>query len=144
MSALLGTASRRRLRRLAVSAGASEYTPVRLPPGCARLLTKPNPTGSPWIENTTGIEVLLLFLAAIAAGVLIATITATLRLMRSAITWARPVPSPTNRDSISMLCPSTYPSSPRLSRNRTNEDLGESVGEGDVPNQITPIRGILP
>ena len=43
--------------------------PVRLPPGCAMLLTKPHRIGSPRSANTTGMERVLLFFAACATGV---------------------------------------------------------------------------
>ena len=36
--------------------GSKLVSPVRLPPGCARLATKPLPTGSPTCRNTIGIE----------------------------------------------------------------------------------------
>ena len=51
-------------------------TPVMLPPGCARLATRPTPTGSVPISKTIGI-VCVAALAACEAGVPAATMTVT-------------------------------------------------------------------
>ena len=58
-------------------------TPVTLPPGRARLATRPAPTGSPTFAITMGIVVVALF-AANAGAVPVATIRSTLRRTRSA------------------------------------------------------------
>ncbi len=50
--------------------------PVMLPPGRLRLATSPSLTGSPPVANTTG-NVVVAALAAIAAAVSVAAITAT-------------------------------------------------------------------
>jgi hypothetical protein len=57
--------------------------PVTLPPGRAKLLTKPLPTGSPTTANTTGM-VDVACLAASAAGVATVTMTSTLSRTNSA------------------------------------------------------------
>ena len=54
-------------------------SPVILPPGRARLLTKPLPTGSPMAPMTMGI-VVVAFCAARVAGVPPVTMTSTFRL----------------------------------------------------------------
>src|SRR5262249_36975718 len=80
----LGTSSRARSNRLLTTGALKKLTPVMLPPGRLRLLTNPGATGSPPIANTMGIVVVAPF-AANAAGVpLIAAITVTFRLTRSA------------------------------------------------------------
>ena len=57
--------------------------PVTLPPGRAILVTSPTSTGSLPVVKTIGI-VVVAFFAASAAGVLVAAMTATRRLIRSA------------------------------------------------------------
>jgi hypothetical protein len=57
--------------------------PVRFAPGRLRLATRPNATGSPPVPKTMGMVVVAAF-AAKAAGVPLATITATRRRTRSA------------------------------------------------------------
>ena len=62
-------------------------SPVMLPAGRARLLTNPNPTGSPMFPITIGI-VVVAFCAALVAGAPPATMTSTLRFTNSvARTW---------------------------------------------------------
>ena len=78
-----GTSSDSSSSRLAVTSVASTLTPVRLPPGRARLATSPSPTGSAPPLKTIGIvEVALV--AANAPGGLVAMIKSTLRPTRSA------------------------------------------------------------
>ena len=60
-----------------------KLTPVTLPPGRLRLATRPSLTGSSPTPKTIGI-VAVAALAASAAGVPVATITATWRRTRSA------------------------------------------------------------
>jgi len=50
--------------------------PVRLPPGRFKLVTRPRPTGSPFVVNTMGI-VVAAFFAASAATLVLATTTST-------------------------------------------------------------------
>ena len=63
----LGTSSCRSASRLATSSAAKKLTPVALPPGRARLATRPSLTGSSPTPNTIGI-VAVAALAAIAAA----------------------------------------------------------------------------
>ena len=91
--------------------------PVTLPPGRARLATSPDLTGSATRITTIG-KVTVAFLAASAAGVLIATITSTLSRTSSSANPASSSLRPAAlRNSMSMLVPSTCPSSRSRSRN---------------------------
>src|SRR5262249_44046651 len=84
----LGTKSCRSRSRFAANSTASQLMPVRLPPGRARLATRPSLPGSSPTPNTIGIVVV----AALAAseGTLPAVaITATCRRTRSAISAGR-------------------------------------------------------
>src|SRR5262245_34992175 len=53
----VGTSSRRNSSRLAANSAEKKLTPVALPPGRARLATRPSPTGSSGTPNTIGIAV---------------------------------------------------------------------------------------
>src|SRR5205814_2076539 len=84
-----GIASFKICRRLPlISVPALMLTPVILPPGCARLLTNPPPTGSPAIM-TMGI-VVVAAANALRRGLKFATITSGARLTTSAASVARP------------------------------------------------------
>src|SRR5215471_7830341 len=72
-----GTASRKSSRRLAAVSPNWFDKPVRLPPGRARLATRPVLTGSFTVAKTIGIIAVACF-AAIAAGVVDATMRSTL------------------------------------------------------------------
>jgi hypothetical protein len=61
-----GTSSDSRSSRLGFSSGAMMLTPVRFPPGRARLATSPAATGSPPPKKTIGIVDVAPFAAAIA------------------------------------------------------------------------------
>jgi len=74
---MCGTASLRISRRLALSSVASSVTPVRLPPGRARLWAKPVATGSPAPLQTMGTSFANVF-AANEAGYPNVMITSTL------------------------------------------------------------------
>ena len=52
-----GASSQRISRRLALSSGAINEVPVALPPGRARLATKPTPTGSLLAPRTMGMVI---------------------------------------------------------------------------------------
>ena len=65
---VLGTASLSTSSLLVISSDAKLESPVTLPPGRARLATRPAPTGSPAFVITMGM-VVVAFLAANAAGV---------------------------------------------------------------------------
>ena len=86
--ASLGTASLSISSLLEFSSVAKLEFPVTLPPGRARLATKPAPTGSPLLAITIGI-VAVAFLAANAGGGPVATIRSTLRRIRSAASSGR-------------------------------------------------------
>ena len=77
-----GTSSASSSSRLEISSGTMVLAPVTLPPGLARLPTKPRSAGSPTLK-TIGIVEVALF-AASAEGRLNAAITSTLRPTRSA------------------------------------------------------------
>src|SRR5262245_21830387 len=64
----LEMASRNRSSRFPARSAVSDDRPVTLPPGRARLATKPTPTGSPTAANTIGTTGAACF-AAITAGV---------------------------------------------------------------------------
>ncbi len=72
----LGTAARRYSTRLAAISLTAADSPVVLPPGWARLWTKPSPIGSPAKAITMGIFDVA-FCTARTAGVVAATITST-------------------------------------------------------------------
>jgi hypothetical protein len=81
--------------------------PVRLPPGWARLATRPSATGSVPTAKTIGIVAVALW-AACAAGGPNAAITSTLRSTRSlANAGSRSSPPSAQRYSIATFCPST-------------------------------------
>jgi len=73
----------KQLSRLGTSSAAMVLKPVTLPPGRARLATRPIATGSPPLKKTIGIVEVWLFAASTAASPL-AAITSTLRPTRSA------------------------------------------------------------
>ena len=79
----LGTASLSISNLLVFSSTAKVENPVTLPPGRARLATRPSPTGSPTFVITMGMVVVAL-LAANTDTPAIATIRSTLRRTRSA------------------------------------------------------------
>jgi hypothetical protein len=94
-------------------ASSSDWTdrPVTLPPGRARLATRPLATGSPALANTMGI-IAVACLYARACGVPEATITSTLRRTNSAAIWAKRSARPSDqRYSIVMVRFSIQPSS---------------------------------
>ena len=86
--ASLGIASLSISSLLVISSDAKLENPVTLPPGRARLATKPAPTGSPAFVITIGM-VVVAFLAANTAGAPEATIRSTLRRTRSAASSGR-------------------------------------------------------
>ena len=82
MMAAVGTNSRSNSSRFGPSSTFKLLTPVRLPPGRFKLVTRPSCTGSKPVSNTIGI-VLVATLAATASA-LFAAITVTWRRTRSA------------------------------------------------------------
>ena len=104
----LGTSWRSSSSRLPPTVPAMKTTPVTLPPGRLRLVTRPSLTGSLPVVNTIGI-VVVDDLARIAAKVLL-----TITEGRRAITSAARVSKPSKRfsaqtNSIATFCPSTSP-----------------------------------
>src|SRR5262249_36550906 len=84
----LGTSSRNSPSRLARTSEVKKLMPVALPPGRARLATKPCATGSPLTPKAIGI-VAVAALAASVEGSPIVAITATRRRTRSDINGGR-------------------------------------------------------
>jgi hypothetical protein len=78
-----GTASLRSSTYFWLSPGTRLVSPVTLPPGRARLATRPSPTGSRDTVMTMGIRVVARF-AAFVSGVEVVTRTSTFFLTRSA------------------------------------------------------------
>src|SRR5262245_54231427 len=72
----VGTNARRSSSRFAVNSALKKLMPVTFPPGRARLATSPSLTGSAPVRKAIGI-VVVAALAASAAEVLVAAITAT-------------------------------------------------------------------
>ena len=108
--ASLGTASLSISSLLVFSSGDKLEFPVTLPPGRARLATKPAPTGSPEFAITMGM-VVVAFFAANAGGVAETTIRSTLRRTRSAASSGRRSGfCSANRYSMVMFFPSIHPS----------------------------------
>src|SRR5262245_28013893 len=83
MRTAAGTTSRRSSSRFAANSTAKKLTPVRLPPGRARLVTRPSLTGSSATTKTIGI-VAVAALAAKVEGKPPVAITATRRCANSA------------------------------------------------------------
>jgi len=97
-----------------------KLSPVTLPPGRARLLTRPDFTGSATRMMTIGTVLVARFMA-LAAGVFTATTTSGLnRISSSASALIRSCRPPPFRTSIVMFLPSTYPRSRSPSRNASS------------------------
>src|SRR5262249_53260762 len=122
-----GTSSCNSSSRFAASSTAKKLTPVRLPPGRARLATRPSFTGSSPILNTIG----LVAVAALACNAVCepqAAITETPRRTSSpASTGSRSVWFSAQRYSIAMFSPSTKPASLRPWRNARSASANGSA-----------------
>ena len=106
----LGTASLSISSLFVFSSRAKPENPVTLPPGRARLATRPAPTGSPGLVITMGMVVVAL-LAAEAAAAPVTTIRSTLRRTRSAASSSRrSCFCSANRYSMMIFFPSIHPS----------------------------------
>ena len=139
--ASLGTASLSISSLLVFSSSAKLESPVTLPPGRARLATKPAPTGSPAFVITMGMVVVAL-LAANAAGVPETTIRSTLRRTRSAASSGRRSGfCSANRYSMVIFFPSIHPSLLSSCRNAsTRTALPEAVlGSRKPMRKIFPV-----
>jgi hypothetical protein len=124
--------------RLETTSALKKLKPVALPPGRARLATRPSLTGSSATPNTIGI-VAVAALAAIAAGVPDVAITATRRRTRSAISAGRRSYRPSSQwYSTITLWPSTVPVSPSPLRNAAAKPAEASAD----PPSTNPITGI--
>ena len=126
--ASLRTASLSISSLLVFSSTAKLDSPVTLPPGRARLATKPDPTGSPAFAITMGMVVVAL-LAALAGGSPVVTIKSTLRRTRSAASsGSRSAFSSENRYSMAIFFPLIHPSLLSSCRNAsTRTALPEAV-----------------
>src|SRR5262249_27192069 len=78
-----GTSSRRSSTRLAINSLLKKLMPVALPPGRARLATRPSLTGSSGTVKTIGIVVVAALAASAGSEPPVATITATCRRINS-------------------------------------------------------------
>src|SRR5262245_34130456 len=113
--------------------------PVIFPPGRAKLSMSPAPTASATTAKTMGI-VLVACLAAIADGVLVVTMTSTLRRASSVASSCRRSTCPlANRYSTVRFCPSLYPSSYMPCRNAS----ASAEGPG-APKNMNPTRETFP
>ena len=108
--ASLGTASLSISSLLVSSSNDKLDNPVTLPPGRARLATRPSPTGSPAFAITMGM-VVVAFFAANAGGPAVTTIRSTLRRTKSAASSGRRSDfCSANRYSMVKFFPSIHPS----------------------------------
>ena len=141
MTAALGTTSCRISSRFGVTCTFKLVTPVRLPPGRARLPTSPVAIGSAPISKTIGIVVVADFAASAAGAPPGATITATGRAASSAASEGNLLCWPSaQRNSIATFRPSTYPASPRPWRKALTR-LANAAGDWAPRYPITGIVG---
>jgi len=136
-----GAISRNSSSHLPPIAPSSLMKPVTLPPGRARLPTKPAPTGSETTAKTTGI-VRVSFASAAVTGVVPASITSGRRSTNSfAKVCALSTLALVQRMSIRRLRPSTQPNSASPCKNATSH-VRYSGTSSDQPSR-TPIRRIV-
>ena len=110
--------SRNSSSRLPISSGCWIEIPVTLPPGRAKLETRPALTGSNATAKTIGMVVIACF--STAAAFPYVTITSTCRRRNSAVkSLTRLELAPAQRYSISIVSPSIQPSSRRRSKKAT-------------------------
>ena len=139
--ASLGTASLSISSLLVFSSGDKLESPVTLPPGRARLATRPAPTGSPAFAITMGMVVVALF-AANAGGAPETTIRSTLRRTKSAASSGRRSGfCSANRYSMAIFFPSIHPSLLSSCRNASKRTaLPEAVLVSRKPmRKIFPV-----
>ena len=131
----LGTTSRNSSNRLPASSVCWTDRPVTLPPGRARLTTRPVLTGSPATANTIGMTDVARF-AAITGGVAYVTMTSTLsRTYSAAISLKRSLRPSAQRYSIANVRPSLQPSS----RNRCTKAATRWLSTAGVVGPKYPI-----
>src|SRR5262249_5183316 len=135
--ASLGTASLSTSSLLVIRSNDKVETPVMLPPGRARLATRPNATGSPARVITMGM-VVVAFFAANATPIPETTMRSTLRRTNSAArSDMRSGFCSANRYSVVMFFPSIQPSLLSSCRNTsTSSVLLEAVLESRKPMQV--------
>ena len=144
----MGTASLSTSSLLVFSSVAKAESPVTLPPGRARLATRPTPTGSPTLAITMGM-VVVAFFAANADGPPVTTIRSTLRRTRSAASSGRrSVFCSANRYSMVIFFPSIHPSLLSSCRNASNEHRAtgssawiQETDAGDLSLSAAPRLG---
>src|SRR5262245_13928535 len=139
-----GTSSRRSSSRFAVNSPTRKLTPVKLPPGRARLATRPSLTGSSPTMKAMGIVAVAALAVDVTAMPPLVAITATCRRTRSAASaGSRSNWFSAQRYTIATFSPSTYPVSFRPWRNARNRSVNAS---GDLlsRNPITGIAGCCP
>src|SRR5262249_18319981 len=132
-----GTNSRKSSSRLAATSVCWIDRPVTLPPGRAKLATRPVPTGSPAAAKTIGMTDVACLAATIAA-VADVTMTSTLRRTNSAaISSKRSVRPSAQRYSIATVRPSIQPSS----CNRRTKAANHWPWDEGVPATSSPMIG---
>src|SRR5215831_10190046 len=138
--ASLGTASLSTSSLFVFSSGAKLDSPLTLPPGRARLATKPAPTGSGKLVITMGMVLLAPF-ATNGVGPPEATIRSTLRRTRSAASsGSRSSFCSANRYSMVMFFPSIHPSLLSSCRNASKLTAPPEA----VVFSRKPMRGTFP
>ena len=131
--------SRKSSRRLPASSGDVSDRPVTLPPGRARLATRPVLRGSATVANTIGITEVAGFAAK--TGGPAVTITSTLRRANSAAISAKRSKRPSaQRISITTVRPSIHPSS----RSRCSKAATHWPAAARVCPLRNPMVGSLP
>ena len=136
----VGTISFRSSSRFPLIAGERVDNPVTFPPGRARLVTNPWPTGSTAATMTMGIVLVASLAARVAPPPPPVTMTSTFNRTNSAERAERRSSFPSAcRYSMTMFFPSTYPSSRRPWRNAS---IRAALVEGKAPSRY-PIREIF-
>ena len=135
-----GTTSRKSSRRLPARSVVWADRPVTLPPGRARLATRPLPTGSSASANTIGMTDVACFAARTGAAPAV-TMTSTLsRTNSAAISAKRSLRPSAQRNSIATVRPSIQPSS----RNRCTKAATQGLRAEGVAVPRNPMVGSLP
>src|SRR5262249_13482921 len=131
-----GKTLRKSSSRLPARSGAWTDSPVMLPPGRARLATRPPPTGSPAAANTIGITDVACLAASTAPPRV--TITSTLSPTNSVAISAKRSGCPSaQRYSIATVRPSIQPSS----RNLCTREATDWLSVASVPKPKYPMVG---
>ncbi len=137
---IFGTISRSRARRLPAISGDWSERPVMLPPGLARLATRPLPTGSAAVAKTIGMTAVAC-LSAMTTEVPDVTMISTLSPMNSvAISLLRSLRPSAQRYSMATVRFSIQPSS----RSRCTKAATRGPNVAYVAEPRKPIVGSLP